>query len=986
MVKTEELYEKTNGGADLFKWYFPDFEPSKSVNLVRLRDDDAHASASIFFKGGKWWIKDHGGPDNKAYNMVNFVMEREGLDFKAAVDFICRACRIAVDDQKPTDGAKLTKTDPTRERRIIRRPSGKFTDAELAVLGPRDRDGKPCITQEICDNFNLVPLDGYVNPCVDKSGRTLDYSWMVEATDTYPIMYYDYGDWGKIYQPFGKVRFMYYGDKPEHFVFGCRLFLEAWAKALKGSFPHSVLGQRRKKKSDEDDYVEDEKDERWEALTICSGPSDALNMYRAGHIVCWPNSESEPLHPSTIAKMMKLTRNLYVCYDADATGIRNANQLALANLDVQVITLPADLGEWPTGKRDENDRPKMCKDIKDFCMYYRRGQIDPYKEIKHKLVKLAKPMKFWIMTENEDGVRKFEISNAHLYRFLSACGFHKMPTTGADAWEFVYEHDRVVEVIPEKAIVARVREYLINFISENSEHYSVMLENTIHRSKQINVESLKNLDTIQPDFDAFTADCEYYFFRNMVVKVTADGIERVKPDNCPYYVLRHKVIQHDLQLTKDLYRADFTEAWRYGQELLARTSPDTPEYPKLVSEIDKLTNEGKKYEAGLETDFDYVRFVWNTGNKYWRDQERQPPVDPTPEEYRAIQKNFVNKVTTLGYMLRKYKSRGLPKAVYCMETAVLEEDEGAHNGGTGKSLYLSSLNLMRKAEFLNGQSMKDNKWDFVFQRISFDTDIVNIDDLNSSIDMNRFLPDITGDLQVNPKNKDEFVIPYDRSPKFAFTSNHAIRRFDGSLRRRIQFVSFSDYYHSDNPDINLTGRSPRSEFGRDLLKDYGEADMNLFYNFMLQNVRTYMRLGLVEPDMPDIELRQKRAAIGEVFGDWADGWLEAHCNDDIDRNEAFANLTDYCNRIKVRNAVKLNLFTKKVRIWCEIRGYTYNPDWWVNTLSPSDQKRKLKRVTDDITKEKHEYFYIEAKDQPTVRTTLPGTSRETSGSNDDLPF
>jgi hypothetical protein len=34
----------------------------------------------------------------------------------------------------------------------------------------------------------------------------------------------------------------------------------------------------------------------------------------------------------------------------------------------------------------------------------------------------------------------------------------------------------------------------------------------------------------------------------------------------------------------------------------------------------------------------------------------------------------------------------------------------------------------------------------------------------------------------------------------------------------------------------------------------------------------------------------------------------------------------------------------------------------MNTLSPSDQKRKLKRVTDDMTKEKHEYFYIQANE------------------------
>ena len=137
----------------------------------------------------------------------------------------------------------------------------------------------------------------------------------------------------------------------------------------------------------------------------------------------------------------------------------------LTHPDLAANCIPAGgNGSWPTGKRDEEGKPKMCKDIKDFCMYYKKGHIDPYKEFRYKLVKLAKSMKFWLMTEDEDGKRKYEISNAHLYRFLSASGFHKMPTNSADAWEFVYEHDRVVEVIPEKAIVARVKEYLINFI------------------------------------------------------------------------------------------------------------------------------------------------------------------------------------------------------------------------------------------------------------------------------------------------------------------------------------------------------------------------------------------------------------------------------------------------------------------------------------------------------------------------------------------
>ena len=963
MIKVEDLYAKTNGGADLFKFYFPSFDPGKSSNLVQLRPDDQHASASIFHKGGKWFIKDHGGSDNKAKNMVNFVMERENLEFKEAVAFICRACNIAVDGEtaKTSSGAKITKTEPTKERRIIRRPSGKFTDAELAVLGPRDKDGKPCITQEICDQFNLIPLDGYINPCF-KDGVEIDYSIKIESTETYPIMMYDYGDWGKIYQPFGKVRFMYYGEKPAHWMFGCKLFMDAWQNAQKGVYPHKVESSKRKKKKEEDDdYGEEEKDERWEALTICSGPSDALNVYRAGHVVCWPNSESEPLSYDTINKLNRLTRNLYVLYDADATGIRNAYNLALRNLDIQVISLPADLGEWPTGKRDENGNPKMCKDIKDFCMYYRKGQIDPYKEFKYKLVKLAKSMKFWLMTEDEDGKKKYEISNAHLYRFLSACGFHKMKDEIADDWKFVYEKDRVVEVIPETSIVARVKEFLIAFISENTEHYSVILENTIHRSKQINAESLKNLDTIQPDFEAFTTDSEYYFFRNAIVRVDAEGIRRIKPDDCPYYVLRHKVIDHDLQLTKDLFEIGLSDDYKWGISMRDSFAPDTPDYSVWERNLDKMTQRNVKYAARLTTDFDYVRFVWNTGNKYWREEEQahRAGAELSAEEHHAIERNFINKVTTMGYMLCKQKSPSMAKAVYGMETALLEEDEGSHKGGTGKSLLFKGLKLMRKVEFIDGQFMKPDKWDFVFQRVKFDSDIVNIDDLNSSVDMNNFLSAITGHLQVNRKNKDEFVIPYEKSPKFVFTSNHAIKRFSDSLRRRIQFVSFSDYYHSDNEEREMKARSPKDEFGRNLINDYTEADMNQFYNFMLQCVRTYMQIGLIEPDMPDIEVRQKRAAIGEVFLNWADDWLDNRCNTEVDRFAAFNAITDYCNKLKVRNPVTLTNFKKKVKLWCEIRGYRYNPDWWMNTLSMSDQKRGWKRVKDDTTQQSQEFFYIE---------------------------
>ena len=970
MIDVNKLYDATNGGADLFKFYFPDFDPGKTSNLVKVRDDDDHPSASIFRSGDKWLIKDWGGANNKAYSMIDFVMEREHLEFKEAVAFIDRVCQTnlsAQEGEKRTfSGAKMTKVAPMNERVIIRRQSGKFTKKELSILGATDRNGEPCITQETCDQFNLIPLDGYINPT--KDGNT---SWKVEATEDYPIMFYDYGEWGKIYQPFGEVRFMYYGKKPEHWLFGCNLFQEAWQKALKGSYPHvPEFSGGKKAKAGEDGYVdEQEEDERWESLTICSGPSDALNVYRAGHVVCWPNSESEPLTSDIIKKLLRLTRNLYVLYDADATGLRNAYDLALRNLDIQIISLPADLGEWRTNKRDKDGKPKMCKDIKDFCMFYKKGHIDPYKEFKYRLVKLAKPLRFWIESTDKNGKKSYEISNAHLYKFLSANGFHKMITNSAGSWVFVYVKGKVVEVIKEEDMVARVKEFLIAFIMENTEYYSVTLENSIHRSKQINLESLKNLDNIEVDLDAFSAKAEYFFFRNCIVRVTADGIETIKQDDCPYYVLKHKVIQHDLKLGKELYAADYSESGRWAVDMRDSFPPASPNYQVWEANIDKLSKNNEMYNCEVRSDFDFVRYIYNTSNKYWREEAEAKANggDLEPTERKSVETNFLNKVTTLGYMLTKYKSKGDARAVYCLETNIMEEDEGQHNGGTGKSLYMRCTNKVRKEVYIDGQDMKNKSWDFLFQRVDFDSDLVNIDDLASSIDLNAFLNNITGDMIVNQKNKAEFIIPYSHSPKMCFTSNHAIKRFGGSLKRRIQFVSFSDYYHSANDEAGIAKRSPLTEFGRNLIDDYDENDMNTFYNFMLQNVHTYMRFGLIEPDMPDIAMRQMKANIGLDFINWADQWFEqdltgeSRFNKNINKDEAYSAWKATLNS-KELGWVTPNKFKKKLQGWCKVRGHIYIPEELRANMTKTERDRNEIRFKDDTGRYVYG-FYIEQNPQ-----------------------
>jgi len=948
MIKVEEIYDATNGGLDVLCHFYKEIDKANPKKPLKLRPDDKRPSAGVFQEKGVWFLKDHGGTDNKAYTAIGLVKERFNLSFKDAIDWIAQNFApqlLSSASSNNTIAFKpgMKKEAPSSEMRLVRRPSGLFTAQELEVLGHK-------ITQEMCNEFNLIPLDGYIT----KAKK--DYSWLIEANEQYPIMFYDYGDWGKIYQPYGDLRFMYFGEKPKDFIFGTKKFMKVWKDALKGKYPKKPID----KNNSDDDYTNpDNEDERFEDLIICSGPSDALNVYGAGYEVCWFNSESEPISNNHLQKLKRICKNLYVLFDDDETGKRNAQKIALQDLDVKIISLPEDLGKYTTNKRDSNGNAKPCKDIKDYMTFYKRGQINPRYEFKNRLVKLSKQLKFWIETKNEKGRVNYDISNACLFKFLSASGFFKMIT--GNFYRYVYVKDKVVEVIPESNITGRVRTFLVQFINDNPEYYTIGLENMILRNKILSTDSFQNLETIELNFDSFSSTEEYFFFKNTIIRVTADSIEKIKHQESNFHVLKEKVIQHDLMLLDKMFNVEYSDNYDYTLDILSRHSPDTPGIFDLKQEFDKMPNSEKYSLKILQGDFDFIRFIYNTGNKFWRDEieARKTGGELTPTERKIIDVNFISKCSTLGYMLTKYRSPSSGKAVYCMEIAVDELEEGQHNGGTGKSLFLDSLKYMRNRVFIDGQKIDKNKMDFIFQRVDFDSDIVHIDDLNSRVDLNLFLPSITNDLTVNVKNKDEFIIPMTKAPKFAFTSNHAISRFYGSLRRRIQFCGFSDYYHSANPEIGLQENSPKIEFGRNLLFDYKEEDMNKFYNFMLQCVQLYLKYGLIEADMGDIEKRQKENKIGMDFIDWADNYFEDRLDQEISKEEAFIKYKDSLSKYG-SGYVKKNTFTKKLIWWCEIRGYEYNPEWYMHNRSLTERKRNEIRFT-DVSGNQCYGFYISSK-------------------------
>ena len=173
------------------------------------------------------------------------------------------------------------------------RKDGKFTADELKILGYQ-------IEQAHCDDINIKPLDYYISKRNEQGN-----SYIIKATGDYPMYYFDHGDFGKIYQPFGKLRFIYRGKKPENYIFGDMKVSRLLDEARSGRFPEV----------DEADII----DERIEQLIICSGTSDALNVSANGYHVCWFNSENASVDTYSFYLLKKIANMILL-----SSKIRNS--------------------------------------------------------------------------------------------------------------------------------------------------------------------------------------------------------------------------------------------------------------------------------------------------------------------------------------------------------------------------------------------------------------------------------------------------------------------------------------------------------------------------------------------------------------------------------------------------------------------------------------------------------------------------------------
>jgi uncharacterized protein YuzE len=295
--------------------------------------------------------------------------------------------------------------------------------------------------------------------------------------------------------------------------------------------------------------------------------------------------------------------------------------------------------------------------------------------------------------------------------------------------------------------------------------------------------------------------------------------------------------------------------------------------------------------------------------------------------------------SVIGYLLHSFKDNSLNKAVIFNDITVSENP----NGGSGKGLFHKALGYIKQVSSVDGKSY-DSKDRFRFQAVDVGAQVVQFDDVKRNFNFEDLFSVITEGFTIEKKGKDALFIPYEKSPKISITTNYTIKGEGGSHRRRKHEVEMSDYFNDTH--------SPYDEFGRSMFGDWNSEDWKMFDNYMIRALQYYLKYGLIDFPLTNLEYRKLQDSTNQDFIDWMDA-KENIVNTRIVKTEFF---NDF---IAEYDEYERSKFVTKRAVLKWARGYAKYKGWKFIEGSSNSQR----------------WFELVDKDKPKIHSD-----------EDELPF
>lgn len=259
--------------------------------------------------------------------------------------------------------------------------------------------------------------------------------------------------------------------------------------------------------------------------------------------------------------------------------------------------------------------------------------------------------------------------------------------------------------------------------------------------------------------------------------------------------------------------------------------------------------------------------------------------------------NLVSVMTAIGYLLHNYKPTSYAPAIVLNDKVISDNPDG----GTGKGIFAKAIGQFKNGVTIDGKSFDFNKT-FVFQRVEQFTDLLVFDDVKQSFSFEKLFSIITEGITVEKKNKGEFFIPFEHSPKILITTNYALKGEGNSIERRKIDFELEQFYSQKF--------TPFDEFGKMFFSEWNADDWSIFDNFMLHCIQRYLKDGIILPHNANLAVKRLAANTNDAFIDYMDNFNEYGV--EFTKSSILSKFIDATNL----RYVKSNTLTRWIRDYC----------------------------------------------------------------------
>lgn len=287
-------------------------------------------------------------------------------------------------------------------------------------------------------------------------------------------------------------------------------------------------------------------------------------------------------------------------------------------------------------------------------------------------------------------------------------------------------------------------------------------------------------------------------------------------------------------------------------------------------------------------------------------------------------KRYYALISAMGYLMQGYQNPAKAKAIIFMDEKI---DIGS-NGGSGKSLVGTGIGHVRKT-IRYGKNFSFDR--FSYQAFEPGTYIMEFNDIRKNFSFEMLFTNITDNIVVEKKNKNQIILPLSDAPKILISTNHAIKGIDESTLRREFIIEFSDHYNMRH--------TPEDEFNKRFFDDWNEEEWNIFFNSMIRCIQFYLANGLLDYDR--INLNKKNLAE-HTSEDFIEFMTEKEIG--IEYNKSTIH-KEFVEIYKDYDKLPQKTFTEWIKAYAKMKGYKYserksNKERFLTLTTKQDERTK----------------------------------------------